>query len=53
MKSLDYLEDIKNKHNLSNDEVIDILEHIGYIARDNAMDDTVTEVLIDVLQEGL
>ena len=51
MKSLDYLEEIKSKHLLSNDDLIDILEKISYIARDNSYDDSLTEELIDILSE--
>ena len=51
MESLDYLEDMKRKHNLSKEALVDILEHIGYIARDNNMDDTITEELLEVLDE--
>ena len=51
MKSLEYLKEIKKEHILDNDELIDIIEKIGYIARDNGMDDTITESLIELLSE--
>jgi hypothetical protein len=51
MKSLDYLEEIKKRYALSNEDLSDILTHIGYIARDNEIDDTITEELIDALNE--
>ena len=35
MKSLDYLEDIKTEHLLENKDLIDILNYLCYIARDN------------------
>ena len=50
MKSLDYLEEMKEKYTLSNEDLIDILSHIGYIARDNDIDDTITEDLINELK---
>ena len=50
MKSLDYLEEIKKDHMLSNADLIDILEKIGYIARDNNMDDSITDELISILE---
>jgi len=49
VESLDYLEDIKRKHNLTNEALVDILEHIGYIARDNGLDDSVIEELLEEL----
>ena len=51
MKSLDYLEEIKKRYALDNKDLIDILENIGYIARDNDIDDTITEELIDELSK--
>lgn len=51
MKSLDYLEEIKKRYALSNEDLADILTHIGYIARDNKIDDTITEDLIDELSK--
>ena len=51
MKSLDYLEEIKKRYVLSNEDLTDILTHIGYIARDNKLDDTITEELINALNE--
>lgn len=51
MKSLDYLEEIKKRYVLSNEDLTDILTHIGYIARDNKLDDTITEELINELNE--
>ncbi len=50
MKSLDYLEEIKKDHVLTNADLIDILEKIGYIARDNNMDDSITDELISILE---
>ena len=50
MKSLDYLEEIKKRYVLSDEDLTDILTHIGYIARDNKIDDTITEELINVLE---
>lgn len=50
MKSLNYLEEMKEKYTLSNEDLIDILSHIGYIARDNDIDDTITEDLINELK---
>ena len=51
MKSLDYLEEIKKRYALSNEDLSDILTHIGYIARDNDIDDTITEDLIEELNK--
>ena len=51
MKSLQYLEEIKEKHLLSDDDLVDILEKISYIARDNGLDDSLTEELIGILSE--
>ena len=51
MNSLNYLEEIKSKHLLDNDDLIDILEKISYIARDNNLDDSVTEELIEILSK--
>lgn len=51
MKSLDYLEEIKKRYALSNEDLSDILTHIGYIARDNDIDDTITEDLIEELSK--
>ena len=51
MNSLNYLEEIKNKHLLDNNDLIDILEKISYIARDNNLDDSVTEELIEILSK--
>ena len=50
MKSLDYLEEIKKDHVLTNADLIDILEKIGYIARDNNMDDSIIDELISILE---
>lgn len=35
MKSMDYIEDIKNEYFLSRLDLIDILDYLRYIARDN------------------
>ena len=51
MKSLDYLEEIQKRYALSNEDLTDILTHIGYIARDNKLDDTITEELIEELNK--
>lgn len=51
MKSLDYLDQIKKDHFLTNEQLIDILEKISYIARDNNYDDSLTEELIEILEE--
>lgn len=52
MKSLDYLEEIKKRYALNNEDLQDILTNIGYIARDNDIDDTITEDLIEELSKG-
>ena len=51
MNGLNYLEEIKSKHLLDNDDLIDILEKISYIARDNNLDDSITEELIEILSK--
>lgn len=51
MNSLDYLEEIKNSYLLNNDDLIDIIEKLSYIARDNGEDDTILEELIDAISE--
>ena len=51
MESLELIDLIKTRHILDNDDLIDILEKLSYIARDNHMDDTLTETLITVLSE--
>lgn len=49
MKSLEYLEEIKEQHLLSNEDLIDILTNIGYIARDNNLSDAICDELIEIL----
>ena len=51
MKSLQYIEQIKNDHMLSNDDLIDILEKLSYITRDNGEDDTILCDLMEMLTE--
>lgn len=51
MKSLDYLEEMQKRYALSNEDLTDILTHIGYIARDNKLDDAITEELIEELNK--
>ena len=51
MNSLDYLEEIKNSYLLNNDDLIDIIEKLSYIARDNGEDDTILTELIDEINE--
>lgn len=51
MKSLDYLEEIMSEHCLSKKDMMDIIEKLSYIARDNNMSDEVLEELLDTLSE--
>ena len=51
MKSLDYLADIMKNNVLSKSDMMDILEKIGYMARDNGLDDSITGELMDVLEK--
>ena len=52
MESLNYLEVLKRKYNLTDLDLIDIVENIGYIARDNGLDDSVCDEIIEVLEYG-
>ena len=51
MNSLNYLEEIKNSYLLNNDDLIDIIEKLSYIARDNGEDDTSLTELMDAISE--
>ena len=51
MNSLDYLEEIKNSYLLNNDDLIDIIEKLSYIARDNREDDTILTELMDTISK--
>lgn len=52
MQNLNYLETMKRQYLLNNENLIDILEHIGYIARDNGLDDSVCDEIIDAIENG-
>lgn len=53
MNSLEYLQDIKKRNFLDNDELADILQDIAYILGDNGHDDAryFLEDVIDTLEE--
>ena len=51
MEGLNYLEVLKRKYNLTSEDLIDIVENIGYIARDNGLDDSVCDEIIEALEE--
>lgn len=51
MNSLNYLDEIKRDYLLNNDDLIDIIEKLSYIARDNDEDDTILTELIDTINE--
>ena len=51
MNSLNYLDEIKRDYLLNNDDLIDIIEKLSYIARDNCEDDTILTELIDEINE--
>ena len=51
MNSLNYLDEIKRDYLLNNDDLIDIIEKLSYIARDNSEDDTILTELIDEINE--
>ena len=51
MNSLNYLGEIKNSYLLNNDDLIDIIEKLSYIARDNGEDDTILTELMDARSE--
>ncbi len=51
MKSLDYLDEIKSKYNLTNEDLADICDYLSYIARDNKEDDTILCELSETLYE--
>lgn len=43
---------MKRQYLLNNEDLIDILEHIGYVARDNGLDDSVCDEIIDAIENG-
>lgn len=49
MKSLEYLEEIKKDYLLNNNDLLDIIEKISYIARDNGKDDTILCELMETI----
>lgn len=51
MNSLNYLDEIKSDYLLNNDDLIDIIEKLSYIARDNGEDDTILTELIDAINK--
>lgn len=51
MKSMNYIDQIKENHLLDNDDMIDLLEKLSYIARDNGYDDSIFDDLMDELAE--
>lgn len=51
MKSLEYLEKIKNDYLLSDGDLIDIIEQLAYIARDNNQDDDFLLSLMDEIEQ--
>lgn len=51
MNGLNYLDEIKSDYLLNNDDLIDIIEKLAYIARDNGEDDTILTELIDTINE--
>lgn len=51
MKSLEYLDKIKNDYLLNDDDLSDIIEQLAYIARDNNQDDDFLLSLIDEIEK--
>ena len=51
MMSMNYIEEIKGKHLLGNEDMIEILERLSYIARDNGYDDSIFDDLMDELSK--
>ena len=51
MKSLDYIDKIKEEYGLSNMDLADICDYLSYIARDNGEDDTILCELSEMLGE--
>jgi len=51
MKNLNYLDEIKREHGLSNEDLADICNKLSYIARDNGEDDTILCKLSEMLYE--
>ena len=49
MKSLEYIDKIKNDYGLSSEDLADICDNLAYIARDNGEDDSILCNLSELL----
>lgn len=52
MESLNYLAELKKRYLLNDEDLIDILQNIGYIARDNGLDDSVCDEIIEAIENS-